>query len=239
MTAPQPAQSADRPGPVPGAAGTAAPSPVTAPSAWNIANYLTVLRLALVPFFGGLLLVGSGHSATYRLAALAVFVVATITDGLDGEFARRKGLVTDFGRISDPIADKALIGTALVGLSLIGEVPWWVTVLILVREVGVTIMRFLIIRHGVMPAGRGGKVKTFLQSLAVAGLVFPWWILPMAELSRSAALTLLYAATAVTVATGLDYAVKAQRLKRTSARTMAKKAARREAREIRRDARER
>ncbi len=238
MTAPQPAQSADRPGAVPGA-GPAAPSPVIAPSAWNIANYLTVLRLALVPFFGGLLLVGSGHSATYRLAALSVFVVATITDGLDGEFARRKGLVTDFGRISDPIADKALIGTALVGLSLIGEVPWWVTVLILVREVGVTIMRFLIIRHGVMPAGRGGKVKTFLQSLAVAGLVFPWWILPMAELSRSAALTLLYAATAVTVATGLDYAVKAQRLKRTSARTMAKKAARREAREIRRDARER
>jgi CDP-diacylglycerol--glycerol-3-phosphate 3-phosphatidyltransferase len=210
------------------------PSAPAGPSVWNIANYLTVLRVLLVPVFGALLLVDTGRSATYRLAALAVFAVATITDGLDGDLARRRGLVTDFGKVSDPIADKALIGMALVGLSLIGEVPWWVTGLILAREVGVTVMRFVVIRHGVMPAGRGGKVKTFLQALSVAGLVFPVWLLPLPDAFHAAAVALLYVALVVTLATGLDYGVKAHRLKRTSARTLAKREARRVAREARR-----
>ena len=99
--------------------------------------------------------------------------MASVTDRIDGELARRRGLVTDFGKIADPIADKALIGAALVGLSLLGELPWWVTVVVLVREIGVTLLRFFVIRHGVMPASRGGKVKTLLQAVAIGLLVLP------------------------------------------------------------------
>ena len=99
--------------------------------------------------------------------------MASVTDRIDGEIARRRGLVTDFGKIADPIADKALIGAALVGLSLLGELPWWVTVVVLVREVGITLLRFFVIRHGVMPASRGGKVKTLLQGVAIGLLVLP------------------------------------------------------------------
>ncbi len=208
-------------------------------SAWNVANYLTVFRILLVPVFAVLLLADGGQRAVYRYAALAVFALAIITDGLDGDLARRRGIVTDFGRISDPIADKALIGTALVALSVLHDVPWWVTVVILAREIGITVMRFVVIRHGVMPAGRGGKVKTFLQSMAVAGLVLPTWTLPLASAWHTASVWLLYVALAVTVVTGADYLLKAQRLKRTSARTLAKKAARAEAREARRSDRER
>ena len=132
-------------------------------SNWNVANALTALRLALVPVFGWLLLGEPGGSTGGRLVAAAVFVVAGLTDRFDGELARRRGLVTDLGKIADPIADKALIGTALVGLSLLGELPWWVTVVVLVREIGITLLRFAVIRRAVMPAGRGGKVKTALQ----------------------------------------------------------------------------
>ena len=103
----------------------------------------------------------------------STFAVASVTDRIDGELARRRGLVTDFGKIADPIADKALIGAALVGLSLLDELPWWVTVVILVREIGITLLRFLVIRHGVMPASRGGKLKTLLQALAIGLLVLP------------------------------------------------------------------
>ena len=99
--------------------------------------------------------------------------MASVTDRVDGELARRRGLVTDFGKIADPIADKALIGAALIGLSLLGELPWWVTVVVLVREIGVTLLRFLVIRHGVMPASRGGKVKTLLQAVGIGLLVLP------------------------------------------------------------------
>ena len=138
-----------------------------APSAWNLPNYLTVFRFVLVPVFGWLLLAEGGHVWGYRLAALAVFGVAMVTDSIDGDLARRRKQVTDFGKVADPIADKAMLGMALIGLSIIGIVPWWVTVIILVREVGVTVMRFVVIRHGVMPAGRGGKLKTALQTVAV------------------------------------------------------------------------
>ena len=103
----------------------------------------------------------------------SLFAVASVTDRIDGEIARKRGLVTDFGKIADPIADKALIGAALIGLSLLGELPWWVTVVVLVREIGVTLLRFFVIRHGVMPASRGGKVKTLLQALGIGLLILP------------------------------------------------------------------
>lgn len=199
----------------------------SAPSAWNLPNALTVLRIALVPVFGWLLLVQNGSNAGYRLSAFAVFAVAMLTDSIDGDIARRRGLITDFGKVSDPIADKALIGTAFVALSVIGDIWWWVTALVLVREVGITVMRFVVIRHGVMPAGRGGKLKTALQAAAVAMLVFPLGLLPFSGLLRVAADVVLAAAVAVTVGTGVDYLVKARRLRRTSARALAKRAARR------------
>ena len=182
-----------------------------APSAWNLPNYLTVFRFALVPVFGWLLLADGGHVWGYRLAALAVFGVAMVTDSIDGDLARRRKQVTDFGKVADPIADKAMLGMALIGLSVIGIVPWWVTVVILVREVGVTVMRFVVIRHGVMPAGRGGKLKTALQTVAVGALIFPLESLPGGPIWLTAAYIVLAAALFVTVATGVDYLIKARR----------------------------
>lgn len=198
----------------------AATPPAPGVSAWNIANAITLLRLVLVPLFGVLLLHGSGEDLSWRIAAAAVFTVAVVTDRIDGELARRRGLVTDVGKIADPIADKALIGTALVGLSLLGELPWWVTAVILVREVGVTLLRFLVIRHGVMPAGRGGKAKTAIQALAI-GL----FILPLDGVWHAVAVAVMGVAIAITVITGVDYCVKAYRLRQGSERTARRRAA--------------
>jgi CDP-diacylglycerol---glycerol-3-phosphate 3-phosphatidyltransferase len=212
------------------------PSPVArmAPSAWNIANGLTILRLLLVPVFGWLLLWGDGQDAATRWWAFAVFAVAMVTDRIDGDIARSRGLITDFGKVADPIADKALVTMALVGLSMIGEIPWWITVVIIVREWGITAMRFWVIRHGVMAAGRGGKLKTLLQALALGFFVIPRFALPFTEVLDAIAWVTLVAALLVTVVTGVDYALDAFRLRRTSPRALAKKAAR-AARERRRD----
>ncbi|HYN28986.1 MAG TPA: CDP-diacylglycerol--glycerol-3-phosphate 3-phosphatidyltransferase [Dermatophilaceae bacterium] len=195
-------------------------------SAWNIANALTVLRLLLVPVFGWLLLVDSGTSAGYRWAALGCFTVAMVTDRIDGDLARSRGLVTDFGKIVDPIADKALVTMALVGLSAIGEVWWWVTALVLVRDWGVTAVRFVVIRHGVMAAGRGGKLKTLLQAVAIGFYVMPRFALPQPELWDALAASLLTLAVLVTVVTGVDYVFAALRLRRTSERAAMKRARR-------------
>ena len=129
---------------------------------------------AAVPVFGVVLFEDGGHDAGWRIAAWGVFAIASITDRFDGEIARRRGLITEFGKLADPIADKALIGTALVGLSILGELPWWVTIVILVREVGVTALRFWVIRLGVIEASRGGKLKTLLQGVAIG-----WYVLPL------------------------------------------------------------
>lgn len=199
-------------------------APASPPSAWNLPNLLTMSRLLLVPVFGWLLLTENGQSTGHRLAALGVFAIAMVTDSIDGDLARRRGLVTDFGTVTDPIADKALMGMALVGLSTIGEVPWWVTAVILLREVGVTVMRFVVIRHGVMPAGRGGKLKTALQTAALSMLVFPLRALPFEQVWLVVAHVILGAALVVTVATGVDYLLKARQLRRTSPRTAARRA---------------
>ena len=201
-----------------------APVPAAA-SSWNVANALTVLRLVLVPVFLVALFQDGGESTAWRVAAFVAFAVASVTDRIDGELARRHNLVTDFGKIADPIADKALIGAGLIGLSVLGELPWWVTVLVLVREVGVTALRLVVIRHGVMPASRGGKVKTMLQSVAIGLLVLPTtgWL-------EDVALLVMAAAVVVTVVTGVDYVLRALRLRRTSARTTARDEARRASR---------
>ena len=187
----------------------------------NIANALTLLRLLLVPAFVVLLFAHGGHSAGWRVWAFVAFAVATITDYVDGDIARSRGLVTDVGKVADPIADKALTGAALVGLSLLGDLAWWVTVAILVREIGITALRFFVIRHGVIPASRGGKAKTALQNVAI-GL----YLLPLEGWAASVRFWLLGVALAVTLVTGVDYVARAVRLRRTSERAAMKRARR-------------
>src|SRR6266571_943321 len=177
-----------------------------APRLVNLPNGLTMLRLALVPVFVVFLVAGETGS---RIVAFFVFGVASVTDLLDGQLARRTGMITDFGKIADPIADKALTGSALITLSSLGELPWWVTGIILVREVAVTVLRFWVIRHGVIAASRGGKIKTVLQIVAIGLYILP---VDVAWL-RSAAMA---AAVAVTLVTGADYVVRALRLRRAA-----------------------
>ncbi|MFF5206226.1 CDP-diacylglycerol--glycerol-3-phosphate 3-phosphatidyltransferase [Streptosporangium sp. NPDC000396] len=193
--------------------GTNSTSATTRPkvSVWNIANVVTVIRLAMVPFFAVcLFLPGPG----WRLTALVVFLVASLTDLLDGELARRYGLVTDFGKIADPIADKALTGAALISLSILDELPWWITVVILGREMGVTLLRFAVIRHGVIPASYGGKVKTVLQITAIVFYMWP----DVPDLIRW---VVMGAAVIVTVGTGVDYVIRAIKLRRVAKRARA------------------
>lgn len=189
------------------------------PSNWNVPNALTTLRIVMVPFFAWALLYDDGQSVLWRVVAYVIFAAAMITDKIDGDLARKHNLITNFGKIADPIADKALTGMAFVGLSLIGELWWWVTIVVLVREWGITALRFWVIRHGVMAAGRGGKLKTLLQTFALGLLILPlrllegpwdtigtalWWV----------ACALMAAAVTVTVVTGLDYVVKALAVRR-------------------------
>jgi CDP-diacylglycerol--glycerol-3-phosphate 3-phosphatidyltransferase len=189
-------------------------------SNWNVPNALTALRILMVPFFGYALLVDDGQSAGWRWVAYALFVLAMITDKIDGDLARKHNLVTDFGKIADPIADKALTGMAFVGLSIIGELWWWVTIVVLLREWGITLMRVWLIRTGVvLPAGRGGKYKTAAQTLALALLIMPLLLLtgfwePIGELVWGIGVAAMGLAVALTVGTGIDYVrdtVKARR----------------------------
>lgn len=180
-----------------------------APAVWNIANMLTMLRLLLVPVFVTLLFADGGHDPKWRSVAWASFAIAMITDLFDGELARRKGLVTDFGKIADPIADKAIMGSALIGLSLLGDLPWWVTAVILARELGITLMRFWVIRYGVIPASRGGKIKTLTQGIAVG-----MYVLELTGWLATARAVLMALAVLLTVGTALDYVGQALRLRR-------------------------
>jgi CDP-diacylglycerol--glycerol-3-phosphate 3-phosphatidyltransferase len=175
-----------------------------APGLVNLANALTVVRLALVPVVVVCLLAGG---PVWRVAAFAAFGLASLTDLLDGRVARSRGLITDFGKIADPIADKALTGAALVTMSFLGWLPWWVTCVILVREIGVTALRFWVIRRGVIPASRGGKLKTLLQVLAISLYMLPGppgWL----------RVIVMLAAVVVTLVTGADYVLRAARLRR-------------------------
>jgi CDP-diacylglycerol--glycerol-3-phosphate 3-phosphatidyltransferase len=199
--------------------GDPATAPVARVSNLNVANQLTVLRLVLVPVFLLCLLYEDGESKGYRIAAFVVFAVASYTDWIDGQLARSRNLITSFGKLADPIADKALIGAALIGLSLLDLLPWWVTVVVLVREVGVTALRFWVIRHGVIPASRGGKLKTLLQGFAI-GL----YLLPLSGVLATGRAAVMTVAVAVTVVTGVDYVVRALTLRQTSDRAAMKRA---------------
>jgi CDP-diacylglycerol--glycerol-3-phosphate 3-phosphatidyltransferase len=189
------------------------------PSNWNLPNALTTLRIVMVPFFGWALLVDGGDSVLWRTVAWGLFVAAMITDKIDGDIARSRNLVTDFGKIADPIADKALTGMAFVGLSIIGELWWWVTVLVLLREWGITLLRLWVMRYGVMAAGSGGKLKTVLQTVALGLFILPLKLLDGAwdtvgNVVWWGAVVVMAAAVTLTVATGADYVVKALAVRR-------------------------
>ena len=181
---------------------TAAP-----PSNLNIANALTVLRIVGVPVFGWLLLSEGGEDVGFRLWAFVAFVLLMITDRIDGDIARSRGLVTNFGKLADPIADKALTGMAFVGLSIIGVLWWWVTIVLLVREWGITLMRFVIKKYGVMPASQGGRIKTTLQAVAIGGYLLPLeiWDNTFSQVLRWATHVTMAAALAVTLVTAVQY----------------------------------
>jgi CDP-diacylglycerol--glycerol-3-phosphate 3-phosphatidyltransferase len=205
--------------------GRGRPDPIADPPSpsrlWNLPNFLTMLRLAMVPLFGYLLLVDDGQSTTERWLAALVFAVASATDMADGAIARSRNLVTTFGKIADPIADKALTGVALIGLSYLGELPWWVTIVILVREVTITVTRFTVIRHGVIPASRGGKAKTVAQMLGIL-----LYVIPAGGALAAIEWSVMLVAVVLTVITGVDYIVRAVRLRKDSERTAMKQARR-------------
>ncbi|MFS8202305.1 CDP-diacylglycerol--glycerol-3-phosphate 3-phosphatidyltransferase [Streptomyces sp. CWNU-52B] len=178
-------------------------------SLWNVANLLTMLRLVLVPGFVALMLAEGGYDPVWRAWAWAAFAVAMITDVFDGHLARTYNLVTDFGKIADPIADKAIMGAALICLSYLGDLPWWVTGVILGRELGITLLRFLVIRYGVIPASRGGKVKTLTQGVAVG-----MYVLALTGPLATLRFWVMAVAVALTVVTGADYVRQAIVLRR-------------------------
>ena len=178
----------------------------------NLANFLTGIRLVLVPIFLLFLFAGDGHESASRITAFVIFAVAVITDRFDGALARTYGMITEFGKLADPIADKMLIGAALIGLSMLGDLPWWVTVIILVREWGITWMRVVMLKYGVMAANAGGKLKTVLQSVALLlflpGLpLMPVWLQWIAWIAMAAAVLL-------TVVTAVPYIREAVELRR-------------------------
>jgi len=194
-------------------------------SNWNAANIITVGRILFAPVFIWLLLISTDQpSDVTRWVAAGLFVVGMATDGIDGFVARRYNLVTDLGKILDPIADKVLTGGALIALSILGELPWWVTAIILVREVGITIFRMAVISDQVIPASRGGKIKTVTQFVAITAALMPLsalWGAPM-DIVNTVLMTLV---VIITLVTGLDYLVDGVRQQRKLvAASVAKKA---------------
>jgi CDP-diacylglycerol--glycerol-3-phosphate 3-phosphatidyltransferase len=182
----------------------ASPLSPAAPSNWNLPNLITVVRILLAPLFFWMLLADAGEDGALRWAAAALFILAIATDGLDGAIARRRNLVTDLGKLLDPIADKVLTGAALIGLSILGELPWWVTIVILVREIGITVFRFVMLRDHVIPASRGGKLKTVFQSVAISLALLPLWLV-LGDWVHWVNTITMALALILTVLTGLDY----------------------------------
>jgi CDP-diacylglycerol--glycerol-3-phosphate 3-phosphatidyltransferase len=186
---------------------------VAKPSNWNLPNAITIVRILLAPVFFVMLLADNGADGGLRWAAAVLFILAIATDGIDGHIARSRNLVTDLGKLLDPIADKVLTGAALVGLSILAELPWWVTIVILVREIGITVWRFVQLSDRVIPASRGGKLKTLAQSVAISLALLPFPNL-LGDWMNWVNAVFMAVALVLTVVTGIDYLVQAWRLNR-------------------------
>ncbi len=187
-------------------------------SNWCVPNLITIARILLVPVFVWFLLLDESSDGPWRWAAAVLFIVAIATDSLDGHIARSRNLITDLGKLLDPIADKALTGTALVMLSVLGELPWWVTIIILVRELGITFWRLAVAKKRVLPAGRGGKLKTLVQAIAISLALLPLWVV-FGDWVHWVNGVLMSAAFILTVWSGLDYLWEAYRPQKTKNKT--------------------
>lgn len=182
----------------------------TPASSGNVANIITVVRIFLAPLFIWLLFADNHEFGVLRYLAAGLFILAIATDSVDGLLARRQNLITDLGKILDPIADKVLTGGALITLSIIGDLWWWVTIVILVRELGITAFRFAVIRTRVIPASRGGKLKTVTQAVAISFYLVPLWLV-LGDWMHWVNGVLMAAAVILTVSTGIEYLVNAYR----------------------------
>lgn len=185
------------------------------PSIYNLPNALSALRILLVPVFAVLL---AQDTVGSRIGACAVFVLAALTDRWDGHIARTRGLITKFGTMLDTIADKVLVIAALLLLSWLGEVPWWVTIVLIVRELGIMLLKSLLARRHLMAPSRGGKLKAVLQMVALSVLIVDWVGLlgeTVGGWFHGIGLVILYAAVVVAVVTAVDYVVKASQIVRT------------------------
>ena len=181
-------------------------SETAAVSNWNVPNALTTLRIVMVPFFGWALLHDGGDSTGWRWVAYVLFVVAMITDKVDGDLARKHNLITNFGKIADPIADKAMTGMAFIGLSVIGDLWWWITVVVLVREVGITVHRLVVASDHVVAAAWMGKLKTVAQAVALSLALLPLWTVVGDWIFWVNGITMAIAVI-LTVASGIDYVI--------------------------------
>lgn len=177
----------------------------------QLPNAITIARILCAPVFLWLLLADAGHGGALRWAAAILFIVAIATDGVDGYIARKYEIVSDLGKLLDPIADKALTGLAFVGLSILGELPWWITIVVLVREIGITVYRFLVVSDHVLAAAWMGKLKTVFQAIALSIALIPFAALSDAAVWQStvwwAGVITMTIAVVLTVASGIDYIV--------------------------------
>lgn len=185
------------------------------PSNLNLPNAITVARIILAPIFVWLLLADNGENGALRWVAGVLFILAIATDGIDGAIARRRNLVTDLGKLLDPIADKVLTGAALVALSSLGELPWWITAVVLVREVGITVHRMILASDHVVAAAWMGKLKTVMQAVAISLALLPLpallgdWVIVLNVITMTAAVLL-------TIASGIDYILTEVRARRAA-----------------------
>ena len=170
------------------------------PSELNLSNSITLIRIAALPLCAYFLFKNGGHDSTWRIVSWWLFFIVGMTDFIDGKLARSRGSVTELGKLLDPIADKALVGTAMIGLSILGDMPWWITVVILTREIGITIVRLMVISGGVIAANRGGKIKTMMTSFGVG-----FYVLPLNESLFIYRDFFMYIGVVVTLATGASY----------------------------------
>lgn len=166
----------------------------------NLANTLTIFRILALPFCAYALFKNGGDDDSWRIIAFILFFIVGLSDILDGKIARSRNQVTEFGKLLDPIADKAMLATASIGASLLGMLSWWVTVIFLIREVAVTILRFAVIKNGVIPASRGAKLKTFFQSFGVG-----FYILPLPSYLNIPRDLFMVVAIYLTITTGVTY----------------------------------